>query len=111
MPEVYTKQTSRKWGDEGKSEVMFNHMFDVAFTLESPNEWEDVTNGEMITALAKRLDALRIELRHSRDLKYIPAFGYSDSYIVADIDKRSHTLDYPDGNALGANCKIKSNAK
>ena len=110
MSEVYTKQTSRKWGDEGKSEVIYNHMFDVAFTLESPNEWEDVTNGEMITALAKRLDALRIELRHSRDLKYDGAFGYSDSYIVDDIDRRSHTLGYRDSDDVGA-ISTKSNAK
>ena len=31
-----------------------NHMFDVAFTVESTNNAEDVTNEEILKALAKR---------------------------------------------------------
>tara|TARA_S200002703_G_scaffold104970_1_gene91073 strand:+ start:359 stop:574 length:216 start_codon:yes stop_codon:yes gene_type:complete len=61
-----------------------NHMFDVAFTLESTNDWRQVTNGEVITALAKRLDALREEYKDSRDRVHGEAFGYSDSYDVRE---------------------------
>ena len=67
-----------------ESKVLQNHMFDVAFSLESTNKWEDVTNGEMIVALAKRLDALREEYRFTRDKSHDDAFGYSDSYEVIE---------------------------
>jgi len=70
-----------------ESKVMQNHMFDVAFSLESTNEWGDVTNGEMITALAKRLDALREEYRFTRDKPHDDAFGYSDSYVVIEKEE------------------------
>ena len=84
-----------------ESKVMHNHMFDVAFSLESTNEWGDVTNGEMITALAKRLDALRTELRHSRDYEHDGAFGYCDSYVVDEWDRRSHTIGHKDSDDVG----------
>jgi len=70
-----------------KSGVLQNHMFDVAFTLVSPKDWEDITNGELITALAKRLDALREEYRFTRDKPHDDAFGYSDSYVVLDQEE------------------------
>ena len=84
-----------------ENKVLQNHMFDVAFSLESTNKWEDVTNGEMITALAKRLDALRTELRHSRDYKHDGAFGYCDSYVVDEWDRRSHTIGHKDSDDVG----------
>lgn len=84
-----------------ESKLLQNHMFDVSFSLESTNKWEDVTNGEMITALAKRLDALRTELRHSRDYKHDEAFGYSDSYVVDEWDRRSHTIGHKDSDDVG----------
>ena len=84
-----------------ESKVMQNHMFDVAFSLESTNEWRDVTNGEMITALAKRLDSFRIELRHSREYKHDEAFGYHDSYVVDEWDRRSHMIGYKDSDDVG----------
>jgi hypothetical protein len=70
-----------------ESKVLQNHMFDVAFSLESTNKWEDVTNGEMIMALAKRLDALREEYRFTRDKPHDDAFGYSDSYVVIEKEE------------------------
>ena len=82
-------------------QIVYNHMFDVAFSLESTHGWEDVTNGEIITALAKRLDALRIDLCHSRDYKHDGAFGYCDSYVVDEWDRRSHTIGYKDSDDVG----------
>ena len=64
-----------------------NHMFDVAFTLETSKEWRQVTNGEVITALAKRLDSLREEYKYSRDRAHGEAFGHVDSYVVLDKKK------------------------
>ena len=87
--------------EEEESKVMWNHMFDVAFSLEYTNDWKDVTNAEVITALAKRLDALRTELRHSRDYKHDGAFGYSDSYVVDEWDRRSHTIGHKDSDDVG----------
>ena len=82
-------------------QIVYNPMCDVAFSLESTHGWEDVTNGEIITALAKRLDALRTELRHSRDYKHDGAFGYCDSYVVDEWDRRSHTIGYKDSDDVG----------
>ena len=61
-----------------------NHMFDVAFTVESTNNAEDVTNEEILKALAKRWASLRHEFKDHLDKPYGEAFGYSDSYDVRE---------------------------
>jgi hypothetical protein len=58
----------------------YNHMFDVAFTVEGPWEnWEDVPLQFKIGALQKRLDYLRNNPEDAAE-----AFGYSDSYELED---------------------------
>mgnify|MGYP003640745318 FL=1 len=53
--------------------MKYNHMFDVAFSIESNNSEESVNIDEIINGLEKRLDFLRKE----RDIE---AFGLVDSY-------------------------------
>ena len=59
-----------------------NHMFDVAFTVESTNKAEDVTNEEILKALAMRWASLSQEFKDDLHKPYGEAFGYSDSYDV-----------------------------
>ena len=59
-----------------------NHMFDVAFAVESTNNAEDVTNEEILKALAMRWASLCQEFKDDLHKPYGEAFGYSDSYDV-----------------------------
>ena len=59
-----------------------NHMFDVAFTVESTNKAEDVTNEEILKALAMRWASLCQEFKDDLHKPYGEAFGYSDSYDI-----------------------------
>ena len=59
-----------------------NHMFDVAFTVESTNNAEDVTNEEILKALAMRWASLCQEFKDDLHKPYGEAFGYSDSYDI-----------------------------
>tara|TARA_R100000234_G_C4883364_1_gene128333 strand:- start:271 stop:477 length:207 start_codon:yes stop_codon:yes gene_type:complete len=61
-----------------------NHMFDVAFTVESTNNAEDVTNEEILKALAKRWASLCQELKDDLLKPYGEAFGLCDSYNVRE---------------------------
>tara|TARA_A100001201_G_scaffold135376_1_gene123613 strand:+ start:1741 stop:2337 length:597 start_codon:yes stop_codon:yes gene_type:complete len=61
-----------------------NHMFDVAFTVESTNKAEDVTNEELLKALAMRWASLCQEFKDDLHKPYGEAFGYSDSYDVRE---------------------------
>lgn len=58
----------------------YNHMYDVAFSLENENEDGEATAVELIAALEKRVAALKaLPPQEARE-----AFGYSDSYEVAN---------------------------
>lgn len=59
---------------------MFNHMFDIAFEVESDNDWENVMHWEFIEALEKRLKYLKENRNEAME-----AFGYSDSYEIEPI--------------------------
>ena len=50
-------------------------MYDVAFTIESNNEEEDVTVDELIEGVEKRL----LQLKYERDIE---AYGYCDSFEI-----------------------------
>jgi hypothetical protein len=65
-----------------------NHMFDVAFTVESTNNAEDVTNEEILKALAKRWASLCQEFKDDLHKPYGEAFGYSDSYDVKEEETK-----------------------
>jgi hypothetical protein len=39
----------------------FNHMYSVAFSVETPNDWEEVTKDELISGLRARLKCLETE--------------------------------------------------
>lgn len=69
-----------------------NHMFDVAFTVESTNNAEDVTNEEILKALAKRWASLCQEFKDDLHKPYGEAFGYSDSYDVREEEKKNEKL-------------------
>lgn len=50
-------------------------MYDVAFSIESNNEEEDVTVDELIEGVEKRL----VQLKSERDIE---AYGYCDSFEI-----------------------------
>ena len=74
-----------------------NHMFDVAFAVESTNKAEDVTNEEILKALAKRWASLCQEFKDDLHKPYGEAFGYSDSYDVRE-DKTEPALNHMFGD-------------
>lgn len=56
---------------------IYNHMFDVAFTIEGSNPHPNqVSFDDLIEGLEKRLRTLKAE-------RNLEAFGYCDSYEVA----------------------------
>jgi hypothetical protein len=62
---------------EGKKK-MYNHMFDVAFSIESEHEnYYDVPVEDLVAGLKKRLQYL---IDHPSEA--IEAFGYSDTYKI-----------------------------
>ena len=63
--------------------MKYNHMYDVAFSIESNNEEEEVTVDELIKGLEKRI----IQLKHENDIE---SFGYCDSF---EIDATNYNLD------------------
>ena len=58
--------------------MKYNHMYDVAFSIESNNEEEDVTVDELIEGVEKRL----VQLKSERDIE---AYGYCDSFEIEDV--------------------------
>jgi hypothetical protein len=66
--------------------MKYNHMFDVAFSLDTDveNPYE-VPKEELLEALAKRLAFLRANPEECAE-----AFGFSDSYT---IDERKEVID------------------
>ena len=79
------------WPDvkrDREHEKLQNHMFDVAFTVESTNKAEDVTNEEILKALAKRWASLCQEFKDDLHKPYGEAFGYSDSYDVREEETK-----------------------
>jgi hypothetical protein len=57
----------------------YNHMFDVAFSISSPHEnWEDISAEDLLSALEKRVEGLRI-LQKFGTLD-LDAFGFCDTY-------------------------------
>ena len=65
-----------------------NHMFDVAFTVRSTNKAQDVTNEELLKALAMRWASLCQEFKDDLHKPYGEAFGYSDSYDVREEETK-----------------------
>jgi len=56
----------------------YNHMLDVAFTINSSSEnWYDISIEDIINALQARVDYLRNNPQEASD-----AFGYSDSFEI-----------------------------
>jgi len=53
--------------------MKFNHMFDIAFGVDTDNKPDNVTIDELIEALEKRI----ITIKRERDIE---AFGFCDSY-------------------------------
>lgn len=53
--------------------MKYNHMYDVAFTIETNNRESDVTVDELIEGLEKRLVQLKSE-------RYVDAYGYCDTF-------------------------------
>ncbi len=53
-------------------------MYDIAFTIESNNEEEDVTIDELIEGVEKRL----VQLKSERDIE---AYGYCDSFKISGL--------------------------
>jgi len=63
----------------------YNHGFDVCFSIETDKEdWETITNAEMLKALEARIRSLRAEFidDDSLDFPVADCFGYMDSYEV-----------------------------
>lgn len=59
-------------------ERRFNHMLDVAFTIESTIEdWEQIPAKDLVEALQRRVNYLRDNPADAAD-----AIGFSDSYEV-----------------------------
>jgi len=58
---------------------MKNHMFDMAFTVVSEHEWEEVTAEELLAGIERRLQALK---EHPEEV--MGACGYSDSFEEGD---------------------------
>ena len=59
--------------------MKYNHMFDVAFTVNSEeSDWKDVTYEELIEGLIKRLPELYKD--------GIEAFGFNDTINLEDTD-------------------------
>ena len=59
--------------------MKYNHMFDVAFTVNSEEgDWKDVTYEELIEGLIKRLPELYKD--------GIEAFGFNDTINLEDTD-------------------------
>lgn len=57
----------------------FNHMMDVAFTVEGPWEnYEDIPVDVLIAGLEKRINYLK-----ANKFEAVEAFGFCDSYEVA----------------------------
>jgi len=54
----------------------YNHVFDIAFSVESNNEWENVTADELRAALMNRAN----NLFKSDDAEVLEACGFVDSY-------------------------------
>ncbi len=53
--------------------MKYNHMYDVAFTIETNNRESDVTVEELIEGVEKRLVQLKSE-------RCIDAYGYCDTF-------------------------------
>lgn len=53
--------------------MKYNHMYDVAFTIETNNEESNVTVDELIEGLEKRLVQLKSE-------RCIDAYGHCDTF-------------------------------
>ncbi len=63
----------------------YNHGFDVCFSIDTEKEdWETVTNAEMVQALEARIRSLRAEFidQDALDLPVSDCFGYTNSYEV-----------------------------
>jgi hypothetical protein len=58
----------------------FNHMFDIAFTLENANPNGEATAEELLAALEKRIAYFKNPQHHSELLE---SCGYCDSFEVA----------------------------
>ena len=58
--------------------MKYNHMYDVAFTIESNNEEEGVTVDELIEGVEKRL----VQLKSEREIE---AYGSCDSFEIEDV--------------------------
>jgi hypothetical protein len=62
------------YAEQGDEQPMkYNHMYDVAFTIESNNEEENVTVDELIEGVEKRL----VQLKSERDIE---AYGLRDTF-------------------------------
>jgi len=59
--------------------MKYNHMFDVAFSVVTSNECEDVTADELILALEDRISYLK-----ANPNEIIESCGYCDSYEMED---------------------------
>ena len=67
--------------DRVKCGSMYNHMFDVAFTIETPKENPaDITYHELVDALRKRLEYLEDDNNNEG----LEVFGHCDVYKVDD---------------------------
>ena len=63
----------------------YNHSFDVCFTIDTEQEdWETITNADMLRALEARVRSLRAEFidQDALDLPVSDCFGYTDSYEI-----------------------------
>ena len=57
------------------SKIIYNHMFDVAASLETPKEFDDITVPEFCAVMRDRLDRLEND-------NEIEAFSLCDSVVV-----------------------------
>jgi hypothetical protein len=62
----------------------YNHMLDVAFTIESEHKnWEDIAANDLIAALERRVAYLKAIIRMPTKVgEAFEAFGICDSYEV-----------------------------
>jgi hypothetical protein len=64
-----------------KTMARFNHMFDIAFSVETEHEnWEDVPTAVLINALEERVRFLKATPTEAPE-----AFGYCDTYEIEEV--------------------------
>ncbi len=63
--------------------MLYNHGFDIAFSIEtSEEEWDCITNRQALANLEARVAELKANLNDKLDSPVSDCFGYMDSYEI-----------------------------